>query len=34
VERDLTSGNNALALSFAAGAPLDVTVEFVESPEV
>ncbi|HUE88875.1 MAG TPA: valine--tRNA ligase [Vicinamibacterales bacterium] len=33
VEPDLSSGNNVLSLSFAPGSPLDVTVEFVETPE-
>ncbi len=33
VERDLTSGNNAAALSFTPGSLLDVTVEFVETLE-
>jgi valyl-tRNA synthetase len=33
VARDLISGNNAESLAFAAGSPLDVAVEFVESPE-
>jgi valyl-tRNA synthetase len=34
VERDLTSGNNAISLAFALGSPLDVTVEFMDTPEV
>jgi valyl-tRNA synthetase len=34
VERDLASGNNAVSLSFAQGSPLEVTVEFVDAPEV
>jgi valyl-tRNA synthetase len=33
VEGDLASGNNAVSLSFTAGSPLDVTVEFVETME-
>jgi valyl-tRNA synthetase len=34
VERDLASGNNAVSLSFGPGSPLDVTVEFVDTPDV
>jgi len=34
VERDLTSGNNAISLAFSLGSPLDVTVEFMDTPEV
>jgi valyl-tRNA synthetase len=33
VEGDLAAGNNAVSLSFTAGSPLDVTVEFVETME-
>ena len=33
VQRDVAAGNNAVALSFEPGAPLDVAVEFVETTE-
>jgi valyl-tRNA synthetase len=33
VARDLISGNNAESLGFTLGSPLDVAVEFVETPE-